>query len=96
MGRRGAGLHRLWRGQLAESGCADLPGLEESKQPRVAPGEVWVGDQEKIIHRKACWALAVVESPSLEGFKRLVVVVLGDRVGCRGWQCWANGWTRRS
>lgn len=39
------------------------------------PGEVKIVTQEKLNHRKSCqpWApvpIAVVESPSLEGFKR--------------------------
>ena len=35
---------------------------------------------------------AVVESPSLEGFKKRVDVALGDMVQ-QAWWCWDDGWT---
>jgi len=36
---------------------------------------------------------AVVESPSLEGFKKRVDVALGDMV-YQAWWCWVDGWTQ--
>ena len=35
---------------------------------------------------------AVVESPSLEGFRNCVDVALGDMVQ-QAWGCWGDGWT---
>ena len=35
---------------------------------------------------------AVVESPSLEGFKKCVDVALQDMVK-QAWWCWVDGWT---
>jgi len=36
----------------------------------------------------------MVESPSLDVFKRRVAVVLRDVVWWWTWQCWVYGWTR--
>jgi len=38
----------------------------------------------------------VVESPSLEVFKRRVDVALRDMVYWWTWQCWVYGWSQRS
>jgi len=67
-------------------------------RPRAAPGEVQIGE----IRRSFCtggvvrhWPRlrrAVVESPSLEGFKHRVGMALRDVVW-QAWWGWGDGWT---
>jgi len=75
-------------------GWALLPGnqrQDERQWPHVVSGEVQIGDWEKCLYWKSgqAWPRlprAVVESPSLGGFRNRVAVALGDRVQ-QAWGC---------
>jgi len=65
--------------------------------PQVASEEVQIGYLEKVLSERAVrhrtrLPRAVVESPSLEGFRKRVDVALGDMVYQARW-CWVDGWT---
>jgi len=47
---------------------------------------------ERVVRRWPRLPRAVVEFPSLEGFKHRVDVALGDMVE-QSWGCWVGGWT---